>query len=246
MNNVIWIILTLLMVNLTLGCEYLILVRGIELESRPKIIKFARWGSGVFKGGASLGFMTYFYVLSQDIGLADSSQIYVEAIGYALLASVIGDLLLVGESEIYFLSGLIAFFIAHIAYAVAFIDPLLRSNITPSILMISGLVIGVSLASLIAYKSFHHHIPVSLRLPSMSYTIVIAVMVISALCHSIYLECFTIAIGAIVFWLSDLAVAMQRFHIDHLAYRGFYVRLWGLPFYYIAQLVMASELTIRH
>ena len=50
-----------------------------------------------------------------------------------------------------------------------------------------------------------------------------------------------VAVGAIAFWLSDLAVAQQRFHAHRLPLRGFYVRLWGLPLYYVAQLLFAAE-----
>jgi len=41
--------------------------------------------------------------------------------------------------------------------------------------------------------------------------------------------------GALMFLVSDLAVARDRF-----VAQGFINRLWGLPLYYAAQLVLAS------
>jgi uncharacterized membrane protein YhhN len=46
-----------------------------------------------------------------------------------------------------------------------------------------------------------------------------------------------ILIGALAFFLSDLSVARNRFVAP-----GFVNRLWGLPLYYAAQLLLASSI----
>lgn len=232
---------TLLMVILTLGCEYF-LTRGVtQSEEQTRSFTYAMWGIGVFKGLASLGFLTFFYVITQETHALRSHGVEQQAIWWALIASAVGDLLLVGERESFFLSGLIAFFIAHIAYTVAFINPLIAVDVSLSIPIIISITMGVGWVSMVAYRSFHEDIPTALTIPSIAYTSVIAVMVICAAVHTIYLDCLTVMLGAVTFWLSDLAVAKQRFHGHKLMHKGFYVRLWGLPLYYVAQLVMASE-----
>jgi hypothetical protein len=47
-----------------------------------------------------------------------------------------------------------------------------------------------------------------------------------------------VLLGAVMFYASDLSVARDRF-----VKRGFLNRVWGLPLYYAAQLVLAS--TVR-
>jgi hypothetical protein len=46
---------------------------------------------------------------------------------------------------------------------------------------------------------------------------------------------WTIALGASLFAISDLSVARDRF-----VARAFVNRLWGLPLYFAAQLILAS------
>jgi len=50
-------------------------------------------------------------------------------------------------------------------------------------------------------------------------------------------QCNRLALGASLFFVSDLAVARDRF-----VARAFVNRLWGLPAYYIAQLLVAWAL----
>jgi hypothetical protein len=50
-----------------------------------------------------------------------------------------------------------------------------------------------------------------------------------------------VLIGAVAFYVSDLAVARQRFVRQQVLNR-----LWGLPLYYGAQLLLASSIGLRH
>jgi uncharacterized membrane protein YhhN len=69
-----------------------------------------------------------------------------------------------------------------------------------------------------------------LRGPVVAYIAVITVMVAASIATKKPL----VAAGAFAFYLSDLSVARDRFVSP-----GFVNRLWGLPLYYGAQILMA-------
>ena len=234
-----WIAYTLLMVVCTLAFEYRALQQGkLDQQNRSQMSNLD-YLAGVFKGLASLGFLGCFYQhaeLDQDVD-------YVQKVvlGIALLASAIGDVLLVGKRQVFFLLGLIAFFVAHLAYAFVFLEPVLSADLDLINLVNGGMSLSVILISFFAYRYFHPHIPKDLVYPAMAYTGVIGLMMSIALVHAVSLYHYTVAIGAVAFWLSDLAVAKQQFQADHLRQDGFYVRLWGLPLYYVAQIILGSS-----
>ena len=80
-----------------------------------------------------------------------------------------------------------------------------------------------------------------MRVPALAYTLVISLMIAAAIFHAFALNSPLIAIGAVAFWLSDLAVAQQQFQGDRFPYGGLYIRYWGLPLYYLAQLTICSH-----
>ena len=237
----IWIAYTLLMVVCTLAVEY----RALEQDKSeyPNRFQMSKLDclAGIFKMLSSFGFLAYFYhKTGVSLGEYDVPKV---GLSVALLASAIGDVLLVGKREIFFLLGLIAFFMAHLAYALAFLEPLLTTNSGLINLVNSGMGLSIVFISFLAYRYFHPHIPKDLVYPAMAYTAVIGLMMSIALIHAVSLQQYTVAIGAIAFWFSDLAVAKQQFQADDLSRDGFYVRLWGLPLYYIAQMILAGSVT---
>ena len=237
----IWIAYTLFMVVCTLVVEYRALRQDKSKHQSSFQMSNLDYLAGVFKGLSSLGFLAYFYCrVGLDLGEYDVPRV---ALSLALLASAIGDVLLVGKREIFFLLGLIAFFIAHLAYALAFFEPLWTVNSNLINLVNSGIGLSIVVISFLAYRYFHPHIPKDLVYPAMAYTAVIGLMMSIALIHAVSLQRYAVAIGAIAFWFSDLAVAKQQFQSDYLSQDGFYVRLWGLPLYYIAQIILADSVT---
>jgi uncharacterized membrane protein YhhN len=74
-----------------------------------------------------------------------------------------------------------------------------------------------------------------MQVPVAAYVAVISLMVVCALGVADFRQQTTIALGALAFYASDLAVARQRF-----VAAGFGNKLWGLPLYYGAQLLLAS------
>ncbi len=201
-----------------------------------------RWRAIGGKSLASIGFLTYFGLVC-SVSESGAHEVYQLGLWGALISSALGDVLLTGRREVHFLLGLIAFFVAHIAYTIAFLQPLISTaGLMGSLLWELGALLILTFGvSGIAYRTFHADIPPSLQRPAIAYTAVIAIMVAAALLHAITLGCSIIAVGAIAFWLSDLAVAKQQFQADRLSHRGLYVRYWGLPLYYGAQLMLSSE-----
>lgn len=157
------------------------------------------------------------------------------AYGRALLAALalcwLGDVLLLrsGAGRAFRL-GLAAFLAGHLAFAVAFALPGLepgRAALAAALCLSAG---GLGFAWL------RPHLPAGLRLPVLGYLVVISVMVAAALASAALPREPRIAVGALAFYVSDLAVARQRF-----VARSFANKAWGLPLYYGAQLLLASS-----
>ena len=75
-----------------------------------------------------------------------------------------------------------------------------------------------------------------MRLPVVAYVIVITAMVAAAVGTALRTEAWLLLVGAAAFYLSDLSVARDRFVAS-----GFGNRLWGLPLYFFAQMLLASQ-----
>ena len=195
-------------------------------EFKKKIIWVA-----LFKPLSSLGFLIFAYA-----GWVEGQQdiIYQWAIWVALLLSALGDVLLIKQDDKALLLGLAAFLLAHVAYCVACLLEI-YSVFYFSILVMISLVGGV-----FAYRYFKTSIPHDLQKATIAYIIVIAMMVASALNYAYVIESVPLAIAAVAFWWSDISVANARF-----MQAGFVNRLWGLPLYYLAQILFASTLYVH-
>jgi len=134
------------------------------------------------------------------------------AVGAAL--SVAGDVFLMVPRDL-FIAGLAAFFLAQLAYVVGF-------NPTPPPVSAFGLVATVILGLIVwrAYARLAQGLAargaVGLRLPVLAYAIVISLMVLSALQTLIRPEwgpthAALVAGGAVLFLISDLTLAWDRF-----------------------------------
>ena len=75
-----------------------------------------------------------------------------------------------------------------------------------------------------------------MRGPVLAYVVVISLMLVAALGSVSQPREVQIALGALAFYGSDLAVARDRFVAP-----GFANKAWGLPLYYGAQLLLASS-----
>ena len=189
----------------------------------------------LFKPWASFGFLALAWMgelpLESGYGLALIS---------GLTLSTFGDLFLLRKDYIGFSWGLSAFLLAHVAYIWAGLSngyyPFewgIQSSIRMAIFMIAFILIGRGV-----YLYFKEDIPTHLQLPSLLYAIVIGLMMTSILECAWQNQNMLMAAGALCFWCSDISVANARFKNA-----PFLNRLWGLPLYYLAQILFALTLS---
>lgn len=170
---------------------------------------------------ASFGFL----VAAVGFGAFESWYGCVVFIGLALGA--VGDVCLLGKSETAFIAGLVSFLFGHVAYVVAFASLPLSAP--------TAFITAVAMAAVMAFVAnwvFPH--AREMKVPIAVYMLVIAAMCTVAIGVRGEGAPWMIPAGAVMFTVSDIAVVRDRFVTP-----GFVNRVWGLPLYYAAQLVIA-------
>lgn len=147
----------------------------------------------------------------------------------ALACSFAGDVCLLSRTRRAFVAGLTAFLLGHVAFATAF----WWQGLSPGWVATGAMLLTIP--ALLIRRWLTPYVPSNLRGPVDAYIVVITVMVATAIGALGAGGGGTIVVGAIAFYLSDLSVAKDRFIQRELA-----TRLWGLPMYYAAQLLLAS------
>lgn len=152
-----------------------------------------------------------------------------------LVLGATGDAALLGHGPRWFLAGLVAFLLGHVAYVVGLaqlVDPSRWISVAgvPALLPISA---GAIVLSLLWCRLG------DMRGPVIGYVVVIVLMVIGAIAmfraHAMADPARTrLLAGTVLFFVSDVAVARDRFVAE-----AFVNRLWGLPAYYAGQLLIA-------
>ena len=145
----------------------------------------------------------------------------------ALVLSALGDVFLLGSSEATFLGGLGSFLTAHLVYGIAF---LVRGVAAPGLLAI----VPFAIFARQVLRWLRPHLSDRMRGPVVAYAVVISIMGVMAAGTAADVWDWRIPTGAIMFVISDLAVARDNFVAP-----GFSNRLWGLPLYYGGQLLLA-------
>ncbi len=159
-------------------------------------------------------------------GALDSS--YGKMVLAALVLSWLGDLLLIPERKDTFLGGLVSFLLAHIGYAMAFI-----------MAGVAAWAAGFSLLLLVPFalivaRWLLPNVDKPMQAPVVVYMVAITAMVALAAGATAAGAQWYLLAGATMFFISDLAVARDRF-----VHPGFSNRAWGLPLYYGAQAALA-------
>lgn len=173
---------------------------------------------------ASLGFVG----LAWALGAMASP--YGQWVMAALLLSLLGDVLLLSRRSAAFLGGLAAFLLGHAAYAAAF------AGAGVSLPVLAGAALLALPAALLVLRWLAPALKGAFRVAVPVYIAVILLMVCLAFAHALPSARWAVAAGALLFAVSDLAVARERF-----IRQGFINRLWGLPVYYGAQLLLAGS-----
>ena len=148
-----------------------------------------------------------------------------------LVLSLGGDVALMFPSAQAFQGGLVLFLLAHVAYAVTFtlfVGFHLADLIAGGVLLILAAVVYVYLAPGLG----------RMKGPVLLYILVISLMVnraVSAFYSPAFstIQAWLMATGAVLFWVSDLMLAVNRFR------RPFRLHPTGLAFYYSGQLLIA-------
>ncbi|GAB3743489.1 lysoplasmalogenase [Lysobacter olei] len=152
----------------------------------------------------------------------------------ALALSWLGDVLLLAQRSAVFLAGLGAFLLAHVAYATAFAGWPLHGGalLVGAVLMVGvgALVLGV----------FWPRLKPLYRVAVPAYVVAIGAMCTLAIGAGAGSSAWWLPVAALAFAASDISVARDRF-IGH----AFANKLWGLPLYYAAQLVLAASVLWR-
>jgi len=160
-----------------------------------------RW-QRILKPLAALGFLI--------IAFANTALFtpYGQIIFAGLFACAVGDVLLLSrKSPKLFLFGMAAFAIGHLAYLTGFFL-LPRESLTPVSFLKSGVVIFGGLG---VYSWLKPHLPKEMRLPVTVYFFIILIMVLNALRLASYGVLLFATIGAVMFAVSDIFVARDRF-----------------------------------
>lgn len=170
-----------------------------------------------------------FVAAALAFGALDS--LYGRVVLAGLVLSLCGDVLLIphGRPRV-FQAGVAAFGLGHVAYLTAFV---LRFESA----WLAGLcAVAAALVLLRVFRWLRPHLPDEMVIPVYTYMAVISAMLVAS--AGAAPSSAAIPLGAGMFYVSDLAVARDRFVSS-----GFANRAWGLPLYFAAQLVLAG--TVR-
>ncbi|MFO0615588.1 MAG: lysoplasmalogenase [Polyangiaceae bacterium] len=148
-----------------------------------------------------------------------------------LVLAAAGDVLLIPKSKASFLGGLVAFLLGHVAYAIGFL--VLGVDVGWAAWAAPWMV--VSAALVLAW--LNPRVEARMQRPVLAYVIVISVMVALAIGAARHTGRPVLAVFAILFYLSDLTVARERF-----VKKDFANRAVGLPLYFYAQLLLATSI----
>lgn len=144
------------------------------------------------------------------------------------MLSLVGDVLLIPKTRGSFLLGLVAFLLGHVAYAAAFVERGVSKG------AVGGALLALAVPVAFVARWLLPSVEAKMKVPVIAYMTVITLMVAFSIGTVAAHGNALLVVGAVAFYLSDLAVARERFVAP-----GFVNRLWGLPLYYGAQLVLA-------
>jgi uncharacterized membrane protein YhhN len=175
--------------------------------------------------------------------------LYAALVLVGLVFSLAGDVLLIFSSSRAFMAGLVAFLCAHLAYIAAFVH--LRTAGMLGLPPQGNLGAEVISAAVIALVTGGIYFYLKPRLGKMRMPVILYIVVISVMVHRVLAVAFAypdrqvmgglIVAGALLFYLSDAILAIDRFRKDGKMLHG---HLWNLSSYYAGQLLIALSVSM--
>ncbi len=213
---------TTLALNLSTTLAIVICVTAVAalLVAERRESQAGKWFAKPLASAAFIAIAMYAGALDSDYG-----RLILLGLGLCLL----GDVLLIPLGRLaVFRAGVFTFLAGHVAFAAAF----LTQPRSLAWLAVAVAALAVALGS--AWRWLSGNLPADMRLPVQAYFLVIGCMTALACAVSGAGGPPVVAAGAIAFTASDISVARDRF-----VQPGFANRAWGLPLYYLAQVLLA-------
>ncbi len=192
------------------------------------IVGSSGWRMLCWKVLASTGF------LSVAVGAQAFESTYGKLVFAALAGCWIGDVALSLEGDRPFLIGLVAFLLGHLLLVAAFF------GLSPSVGWCLAALVAALVVAAFVLRWIYPHLPGKMRVPVLSYMLVISAMAVLAVGAQGNGATILIPVGAILFYVSDLFVAR-----DHFTAPGYSNRILGLPLYYTATSVLAFSIAAQ-
>lgn len=159
--------------------------------------------------------------------------------GFGILFSLVGDVLLMISLDRMFQAGLVAFLLAHMAYVIGFNIPLpvfsVWGLIFAVMVSLGGAQIIRRILGVLSSKG-----QVSMRTPIIVYSLVISVMLLSAMMKLSDLTwdanaAALVSVGAFLFYISDIILAWNKFvaPIQH-------GRIYNIAAYHLGQIALIA------
>ncbi len=175
-----------------------------------------------------------FVALAAFAGAADTTFGQVLFAGFVL--SFIGDVLLLWHAT--FLAGLGSFLLGHVAFAAGAGTFLARPGaLAAAAPTLAGGALLMAVIGTLAWRWLSPHLQGFMRRAVLAYLLTIATMVVLTIGAAAAGAPLLLPVGAILFAISDLAVARERFVAQTIRNK-----VWGLPFYYGAQVLIALSI----
>ncbi len=180
--------------------------------------------------------LSFFFILAA-LGQSHPIPLYYQFVLTGLLFCMAGDVFLALPHEKMFLCGLISFLFGHIFYIISFF-----CLAKASYMAMAGYLVIAGVSGWV-YLWLKPRLG-SMKLPVLFYTSVITIMLSGALTVSFNpdLNCqgrLMVFIGALLFYISDLFIAM-----DHFLEKKFINHLLCLPLYYTGQFLIAFSVGV--
>jgi uncharacterized membrane protein YhhN len=170
--------------------------------------------------------------LAAAVSAGAFASFYGQTLFLALAWSFVGDVLLIPkDSRLAFMLGIAAFLLSHLGYVMVF----RMRGVDMTAVLAAGL--GLLIAAVFIWRWLSPHVRGGMRPAVIAYVAVITLMVAFAVGTTVLRPAPLPLLGALLFWLSDLTVARQRFVAP-----SFWNRVVGLPLYYGAQFLFVGLL----